>query len=498
MAGRTDPFQDALVGKAERRGPLLSLLDHVTPDRLLVLHRPEDAARAGGIAEEAQQVAPGLVVEMRVIAATDSASLREAFRGILVSEGANASSYEDPSCAVSFASGDFETRACWLSLAMEEGLAVQLLDVDPPLAPGSAPRCSRVRVVRQRLESGGGMVREPVASYISKSTARWTGEQDDCLEQARACGIIGEHPSLVRALEWAATVAAHDVPILIQGETGTGKGLLARFVHLRSGRPADRLVAVNCGALPENLIESILFGHTKGSFTGATADRPGKFELADGGTLFLDEIGELPVELQPKLLRVLEDGLVEPLGARQGRHVDVRIVAATNRDLQSAIADRTFREDLYYRLNYAVLHLPPLRERRSDISLLALHMLERMNRALRRPKSFTPEALAWLERQEWRGNVRDLENVVGRSALMAKVDVLGPGDIQLDQPSPSNPAPYKLPEPSENFSLDNFLRDARRELIRSAMDQAGGNQSAAARLLGITPQAVSKFLQAGE
>jgi Nif-specific regulatory protein len=189
---------------------------------------------------------------------------------------------------------------------------------------------------------------------------------------------------------------------------------------------------------------------------------------------------------------------VEPLGARQGRHVDVRIVAATNRDLQSAIADRTFREDLYYRLNYAVLHLPPLRERRSDISLLALHMLERMNRALRRPKSFTPEALAWLERQEWRGNVRDLENVVGRSALMAKVDVLGPGDIQLDQPSPSNPAPYKLPEPSENFSLDNFLRDARRELIRSAMDQAGGNQSAAARLLGITPQAVSKFLQAGE
>lgn len=241
--------------------------------------------------------------------------------------------------------------------------------------------------------------------------------------------MVADHPKMVSALEQAAALAQSNAPVLIFGATGTGKELMARFVHLLSGRPKDNFIALNCASIPKDLAESLLFGHKKGSFTGALADQAGKFEQADGGTLFLDELGELPLAAQAKLLRVLQDGLVEPIGGKKPRKVDVRIVAATNQNLGKAIRHNEFREDLYYRLNVGEIRLPPLRERRSDIPKIALQVLEQVNKTLRRPKRLSQAALGRLQGHNWPGNVRDLHNVIERSARLTAKEIIDSDDL---------------------------------------------------------------------
>jgi len=315
---------------------------------------------------------------------------------------------------------------------------------------------------------------------------------DTALQQL---GIVGTHPSYVKALKMAAVVAEHNTPALIQGETGTGKELIARLIHRMSGRDSDTFVPVNCGAMPENLVESLLFGHKKGAFTGATADQAGKFEQADGGTLFLDEIGELPVDLQPRLLRVLEDGIIDPLGAKKPKKVNVRVVAATNRDLDAAIEAKEFREDLYYRLSFSVIQLPALRDRPSDIPLLALHILEKLNRSIKRVRRISPEAMQRLQEHRWRGNVRDLENVLGRSMIMSTQDVLSADDLLINDPRRKKDPLASLPDPHEGFELDRYIKSVRKQMMLRALELANGKQTGAAKLLGITPQAVHKFVK---
>lgn len=251
---------------------------------------------------------------------------------------------------------------------------------------------------------------------------------------------------------------------------------------------------MNCAAIPENLVESLLFGHKKGAFTGAIKDQVGKFDMANKGTLFLDELGDLPVSAQGKLLRVLEDGIVEPIGEAKIHKVDVRIIAATNRDLGKLVRQSKFREDLFYRLNVGQIKLPPSRERRSDIPKSALHILDRLNVSLKRPKRFSIEALSRLQSHNWPGNVRDLENVIERSVRLCRFDVLGPDDLLITEPVTFADPLDTLPDPYEGFSLEEFLSSARKQLILRALNAANGNQSQAARLLGISPQAVHKFL----
>jgi transcriptional regulator with GAF, ATPase, and Fis domain len=289
-------------------------------------------------------------------------------------------------------------------------------------------------------------------------------------------------------------LAPSAVPVLILGATGTGKELVAKLIHRLSGRPQENFVALNCAAIPKDLAESVLFGHRKGSFTGATVDQPGKFELADRGTLFLDELGELPLPAQAKLLRVLQDGLVEAIGAKKPRKVDVRVIAATNQNLSRAIRQKEFREDLYYRLNVGEVKLPPLRERRSDIPKVALHVLDGINTTLKRPKRLSQAALARLQGQSWQGNVRDLQNVIERSARLAPKDVIAADDLIISEPVSKEDPLSLLPEPADGFSMEDFLSSARKQLVLKAMDAANGNQSEAARLLGVSPQAVHKYL----
>jgi transcriptional regulator with PAS, ATPase and Fis domain len=311
-------------------------------------------------------------------------------------------------------------------------------------------------------------------------------------------GIVGDHPAMRHALEVGAALASSAAPVLILGETGTGKELFAKLIHRLSGRVIDRFVPVNCAAIPNDLVESLLFGHTRGAFTGATSDQVGKFDQADGGTLFLDELAELPLPTQAKLLRVVQDNLVEPVGAKKPHKVDMRLIAATNQDLRHAIRHGRFREDLYYRLNVGEIRLPSLRERRSDIPMVALHILDRVNATLRRPKRLSPDALSRLQSHSWPGNVRDLENVIERSVRLTRKDVLEADDLLISEPVTSADPLAVLPDPYDGFSLEAYLTGARKQLILRALESAKGNQSEAARLLGITPQAVHKFLRQTE
>ena len=240
-------------------------------------------------------------------------------------------------------------------------------------------------------------------------------------------GMVGDSPPMRALHELLAKVAPSDVSVLIHGETGTGKELVARALHEHSPRRTKAFLAENCAAVPANLLESELFGHKKGSFTGAIADRAGHFVVADGGTVFLDEIGDMPLAMQAKLLRVLQEGEVRPVGSNKTQKVNVRVVAATNKDLPAMCRQGTFREDLYFRLNVVTLVLPPLRERKGDVAHLARFFLERLSAELGREIGLSPAALVLLERWRWPGNVRELENVMRRAAVFAREEVTPSG-----------------------------------------------------------------------
>ena len=319
-------------------------------------------------------------------------------------------------------------------------------------------------------------------------------ESPDLEEALRELGIFTGSAVLRNSVEKAAIAAESDVPVLLLGETGTGKELFAKLVHRMSGRRGREMVTINCAAIPPELAESFLFGHLKGSFTGASHDQKGKFEQANGTTLFLDELGELSAAVQAKLLKVIEDGKVEPVGANSARTVSVRIVAATNRNLQEEVAAGRFRKDLYYRLSVVPIPLPPLRERPGEVARLAVELLKRINERYRKQRCLSKEALYRLEQHIWPGNVRELSNVLERSVLYSRSEVLGPDDLTIEAAPTADPL-AGLPVPEAGFSMDKFLKQARRQLILRAMERSNGNQSAAAELLGISKQAVSKALQ---
>lgn len=290
--------------------------------------------------------------------------------------------------------------------------------------------------------------------------------------------IIGRSPNMLQLLQRVAKVAATQVSVLISGESGTGKEVIAKALHRGSERGDAPFVAVNCAAIPKDLIESELFGHLRGSFTGALKDRKGKFSLADGGTLFLDEIGELPIDLQPKLLRALQEQEIEPVGGLPER-VDVRVIAATNRDLEEAMLSGVFREDLYYRLAVVPMELPPLRERKEDIPLLLDHFLRKHQAGV--GVRFSPEVIAHLQNYDWPGNVRELENVVEQMLILRHGDSLELSDLppRIGRSPVRGSSVLSLPE-------DGYpLEDLEREAVEIALKRCAGNKTQAAAFLRI-------------
>ncbi|WP_242360555.1 sigma-54 dependent transcriptional regulator [Anaeromyxobacter sp. SG17] len=303
--------------------------------------------------------------------------------------------------------------------------------------------------------------------------------------------IVGASEAMQGVLRQVAKVAPQKTTVLLEGESGTGKELVARALHERSPRAALPFVAVNCGAIPGELLESELFGHVRGAFTDATRNKKGLAAEADGGTLFLDEIGELPLHLQVKLLRFLQEEEVRPVGDTRARKVDVRVVAATARDLARAVAEGRFREDLYWRLNVVGVRLPPLRERPEDVPALAAHFLARY--APLRPElvgmSFSPEAEAALRSHRWPGNVRELEHVVERAVVLAEGAIIGEEDLpDAVRGPPGSARPAARPDDTHNGKRANPARGGQR--IRAALERTGGNRTRAAELLELSYRAL--------
>lgn len=309
----------------------------------------------------------------------------------------------------------------------------------------------------------------------------------------RSNPVLGESQAMLALEREIEMVAKTDLGVLLMGETGVGKEVLARIIHARSRRAGQPLVHVNCAALPESLVESELFGHVRGAFSGAHADRAGKFELADGGTLFLDEVGELPLPVQAKLLRAVQFGEIQRLGSDRGHRVDVRLLAATNRNLADEVKAGRFRADLYHRLSMYPVQVPPLRERREDIPILAGHFLDqaRVRLGVKR-LSMAPATLRALGGYDWPGNVRELEHIMLRAALRAssrlgEAAVLEPGDLDID-PVAGKPAGFTgaaAPRVATATNLASATDDFQRQLIRTALAEAGGNWAEAARSLGM-------------
>ena len=296
--------------------------------------------------------------------------------------------------------------------------------------------------------------------------------------------FIGEHQLIQRIQSLVQRVAATDATILITGESGTGKEVVARIIHNLSLRRDRPFVPINCAAIPHDLLESELFGHARGAFTGAHTTRAGMFHLADGGSVFLDEIGEIPLSLQPKLLRVLQNGEVRPVGSDRPVAVNVRVIAASNKDLARELEAGTFREDLFYRLQVIPIHLPPLRSRRTDVPLLISHFLEKANRKYRASAKISPEASVYMWEYDWPGNVRELENVVERLVVLCENGEIGLADL------PANICSFvsekKIPQPTLiNKELDFrlALKQFEQRLIDDAMRLSDGNKAMAARML---------------
>jgi len=302
-------------------------------------------------------------------------------------------------------------------------------------------------------------------------------------------GIVGRSRAMQDVIRRAELVAETKSTVLITGETGTGKEMVARLIHHRSAQREMPLIKVNCAAIPETLLESELFGHVRGAFTGATNSKRGKFALADGGTIFLDEIGTMSPALQAKLLRVLQEREFEPLGSERTQKVDVRVIAATNRDLHQMVSDGRFQEDLYYRLNVIPVHIPALRERREDIPVLVEHFIAKHAlRAGKRVDGIAPGVMESLQASDWPGNVRELENTVERAVVLSPGSIIGPELIRVVGPAGSPPP--GLP----SLNLRQNIDWTERETVKRALDASGGVKKDAAESMGISQRALSYYL----
>ncbi len=305
------------------------------------------------------------------------------------------------------------------------------------------------------------------------------------LRDKRFGEIIGACDSMREVFRKVEKVAATDISVLITGETGTGKELVAHEVHRRSGRATGPFVTINCGAIPENLIESELFGHVKGAFTGAVTERQGKFHVANGGSLFLDEVGELPLNLQVKLLRVLQERIVIRVGSSKTERVDIRVIAATNRNLEQMVSNGQFREDLFYRLNVVGLWLPPLRERGDDVQIIAKMLLGKYADELASPvRGFSPSAVAAIRRYNWPGNIRQLQNRIKKALVLCDRKLLGPDDLDLGSDQAINIVP-----------LEKAKEEFQRSYVLDVLKRNDGNRTQTARDLGVDPRTIFRYLE---
>jgi two-component system response regulator PilR (NtrC family) len=439
-------------------------------------------------------------MDARVLVVDDEAGLREMLRVLFTRAGYSVSSADGQTLAMKLLRTEGPFDVVITDLSMPDGSGMGVLQetrahdesTQVVLITAYATTAQAVQAMR---EGAYDYVQKPfkndeLLAVIEKAVEkRAIVEQNKTLRQHllegfRSGEVIGKSAAIRGVMNLVARVASAPANVLITGESGTGKELIARALHFAGERAHKPFIAINCGAMPEALLESELFGHEKGAFTGAVGKKQGLFRAANGGTLFLDEIGELPLALQVKLLRVLQQRSVRPIGSEEEIAVDVRVVAATNRKVEQEVASGRFREDLFYRLNVINLHLPPLRERTEDIPLLAEHFLAKHGAAQNKRLSLSPAALRHLLGLPLRGNVRELENLIERAVTLAHTSRIEVPDLTL-QPNPiARLHPAELAElPDAGFDLDGHLAEVERQALLAAMTKTSGVRTEAAKLL---------------
>ncbi len=434
----------------------------------------------------------------RILIAEDDATQREIIEDILSQDGYEVTAVESAPAALEAVEADsYNILLTDLRMPGMDGLELlrRVKGVQPDVEVIVMTAYATVSTAVTAMKEGATdylakpFDKEQLLVVMNKTLERMELRQEnrqlrELVTQASSLGnIIGESESMQAVFRIAQRAVPINSTVLITGESGTGKELVARYIHFAGPRKEEPFIVVNCAAIPDTLVESELFGHEKGAFTGADASRQGKFEVANGGTIFLDEIGDMRLESQAKLLRVLQDGVVERVGATQTRQVDVRVIAATNQNLRERVDEGAFREDLYFRLEVLPIRMPPLRERARDLPLLIAHFREKLGQRLGRPApGFSPGAIAAMRAYAWPGNVRELENTLEQLFILSDSETITASDLPAKLQDPAHGAGGGFSLPPDGVVLE----DLEYELIRQALDRSGGQIKEAAQLLGIS------------
>ena len=485
FTGSHDPFSISAQDGDARTGPVLTILAERKFEAVYLFTTPRMAEISEQTRAEIKSRYPETLVTIMEVPLKDPTNYIGILRQIRGHFHHIRQKHRSDAYSISVSSGTPQMHACWLMLVASGEIPATLLQTTPPeFLHEDAPCVKEIDVSTEDF---------PKVSLRGFDTP--TADRTELRQVCHDFGIIGQDPAFLRALQEAAAFSEYDdINLLLLGETGTGKEYFTRLIHHLSRRTAIPLVTVNCSAIPSELVESQLFGHKKGSFTGATSDHPGKFLTADGGILFLDELGELSLAAQAKLLRALDSGEIEPVGQSRPRKVDVRVIAATNRNLREMVGEGTFREDLYQRFGASV-SIPPLRQRRADIPLLALHILEEWNRVHRKQRSLAPKALTALQSFQWPGNIRELRRVILQSAILTSKAVMTEKDLRFEELVTADPS-WVVPEPANGFDLNNYVDTLKQKIVSRALEKADQVQAKAARMLGWSPQALNQYLKA--
>jgi DNA-binding NtrC family response regulator len=508
FVGDRDPY----IPDSERQGPVLSLLEARSFDAVYLLCTGsgylERARTVEKIAAERGDPATFHFLNIELSSPIDYEEIYAALDRSVSGIGESIA-HQAPRYSVLLDPGTPQMQTAWFLLVRSGALPATLLQGVPPQFAGGVYKVKEVRLdsdVLPQITPPASLTRSSGRSSgdgeTNRAAARGTIAQASGPEEAGApaTGLVGASPGFLELTERATRVAGYEVSVLIEGETGSGKGLLAKLIHEHSERRGNHFVAVNCSAVTSTLAESELFGHVKGAFTGASSERLGKFRAAHGGTVFLDEIGDLPTELQPKLLQALEEKTVTPVGADRAEHVDVRVVTATHKDLSAMIAEGTFRRDLYERLRQVTLRVPPLRERAEDIPRLAETFLAEWNRTYHEERRLTEEAVELLTRYPWPGNVRQLSNVIQAMCATAAGNELTPEVVPPEvrgygEGAEAGAGGSAVEIPEEGLNVRAYLHHIEKSLYLQALERSGGNRERAAGLLGVTGAAFRKALR---
>lgn len=482
IVGHRDPFSCSRDGQ-ERPGPVLSLLsEKMDFSKIFLVHTPDQKDNALNLSQCVLEnyTLEACPMELNIADPTDYEEVLQGLRQVYHESGVNSA---ESNIYVSMSSGTPQMHSAWLLLTASGEIPARLLQVREGRFAADGRKL--VREIDPRARVFPRIL--PSTTPVTATTAA----DDEILLKKQALGITGDHPALLETLKQAGKAAPHDVAVMILGENGTGKELLAEFIHRLSTRSEAKFVSVNCAAIPDNMAEAQFFGYKKGAFTGADRDYGGYFMQAHGGTLFLDEVGELPVFIQAKLLRALQQKEFYRMGDTRPTRVDFRLISATNRDMISGMETGEIREDFYFRLNEFNLMLPSLRERKSDIPAICSSFMKKL-KAINPDLRISPEAYEAMYEYDWPGNIRELFNRVQKASILSSNGLITANDIFLDSPLVSAP---DMPEPQEGFSIEEHIRNIRIKLFDRALEKAEGNKSKAARMLGITPQAMHKEIK---